>query len=325
MITVTLGKWVSHSNLLLSAALYFEDRHRERVEFRCATDGPPNATLVVEANGKRALCDYNDTYQREASDGIDLYAKRSLTAEDVARGVWPLGFHFNYAYSLHRLLRRPGFVARRNAIEIQRALDVLQLSTGSHFARRIEQWFRPPEDHGGRAIFYTRLWDPDRNRDPDEKERRRKMNRVRIDAVRALRAMPNTAAGIYPTPDAISACPDLVLTHAEMRSKAYGEVLRGADIGIANEGLKGSPGWKIGEYVAGSKAIVTNAIECVIPDFERGRHYAEFDDVAAVPDLVADLRRNHGYRAMQEANWEYTRRYLHPDVYFERLLTRLAA
>lgn len=325
MISVTFGKWVSHSNMLLSAALYFEWKRGERVDIRRVDhDVPPTNTFVVEQDGRRAFCDYNDTFELlPAGANVDVYAKRSVTEGDVARGVWPLGFHFNYAWSLHRLLRRPGVLARANYTEIVRALDVLQWTTGSHFARRIDQWFTPPRDHGGRAIFFTRLWAPERNRDPEEKERRRKMNRVRIEAVRAMRAMPDTAAGIYPTPDAVAECPDLVLTEAEMRSKAYGEALRSADIGIANEGLKGSPGWKIGEYVAGSKAIVTNPIAGVIPGFERERHYIEFDDPRAVPDLVADLRRGRRYRAIQEANWEYCRTYLHPDVYFERILARL--
>ena len=149
------------------------------------------------------------------------------------------------------------------------------------------------------------------------------MNETRIEAVRALRRMENTVAGIIPDEFSQRTCPDLLLAKEQSSSKVFGEELRRSDIGIVNEGLRGSPGWKIGEYVAASKAVLSNAIESVVPGFELHTHYLRFDDPREIPDLVSKLRSTKDYRAMQAANWEYTRAYLHPERYLPRILERL--
>lgn len=326
-ITLTLGTWISHNNMLLSAARYWAARTGNHVEFRCKP-GPevPLATFVLEAGGRRAFIDYNDRYELlPVGETMDLYMKRSLRPEDEARGIVPIGFHFNYCHGLHRLLTRRGFLSRRNQTEIVRALDMFERTGWSHTGRRVPHMFTPPRDGGGRVLFYVRLWDPLRNKDAEEQERRYKMNTVRIEAVRALRKLGNTAAGIIAEDYAKKMCPDLLLSAEQTGSRGYHAELRRADIGIANEGLRGSPGWKIGEYVAGSKAVISNAIESVVPGFVAGSNYALFDDALEIPDVVSALRRDRSYVAMQEANWAYTRAHLHPDVYFQRLLDRIAA
>jgi hypothetical protein len=309
--------------MLLSAAMYYEHVHHHPVEIRCEPSSDiGNAQLVIDVDGRRAVCDYTDGFSIRPVANTTTYFKRSVAPDDASRVV-PLGFHFNYSYRLYRLLGRPGFAARRNFVEIRRALDALQLTGGSHFSRGVAQMFTPPADNGGRVIFFTRLWEPHSRIDADEQERRRRMNQVRIELVRALRRIPNTACGIFPTELSRRLCPDLLMSARDAASRNYGTALRSADIGIANEGLKGSPGWKIGEYVAGSKAIVSNSIECVIPEFQEGVNYSLFSFAEEIADLIADLRRNKRYREQQQANWEYTRRYLHPDVYFSRILTAL--
>ena len=303
--------------------MYFAEKTGRRVDFRCnASSRLPLATFELQVAGRRAFLDYNDRFELEPIGlEMDRYFKRSLTPADVNNGIRPLGFHFNYSHRLYRLLREPGFARRSNRVEIARAIDVFAWTAWSHFARRVDEMFTPPEDHGGRVLFYTRLWEPDRSRDPEEQERRRRMNDVRIQAVRVLRTMGNTDVGIMSSAFARAACPDLLLSRKHTQSKEYGRLLRGADIGIANEGLRGSPGWKIGEYVAGSKAVISNTITTVIPEFLPDRNYLLFEDPLAIPELVATLRRGKRYRELQHANWEYCRRHLHPDGYFERIVS----
>ena len=326
-ITLTVGTWISHDNMLLSAARFYEKRSGRRLAIRCDRNaGLPLATFLLEADGRRAFLDYNDRFELEPFGAdADLYAKRSLRPEDEGRGIFPLGFHFNYSFDLHRLLLRPGFAAPANRTEIARAVDAFGLTGWSHFSRRIDHMFVPPSDHGGRALFHARLWDPSRNRDPEEQDRRRRMNEIRLEAVRSLRKMENTVAGIIPDDYSRRTCPELLLAADQATSKVFGAELRRSDIGIVNEGLRGSPGWKIGEYVAGSKAVLSNSIESVVPGFESGTHYLRFDDPREIPDLVSGLRATKDYRRMQLANWEYTRAYLHPERYFARILERLAS
>ena len=324
-IKLTLGTWISHDNMLLSAARYHAHRTGQKIAFECVPEGGlPLATFLLEAEGRRMFLDYNDRYELDpAGADADVYAKRSLRPEAVTARVLPLGFHFNYSFELHHLLAHRGFLSLKNRTEILRCVDFTGRTGWSHFERRVHHLFTPPVDHGGRVIFYVRLWEPARNRDPEEQERRRKMNLVRVEAVRALRKLENTAAGIIPDDFAHGMCPDLLLSPHQTTSKAYGAELRRADIGVANEGLRGSPGWKIGEYVAGGKAVLSNTIESVIPGFEVGTNYLRFDDPREIPDLVRALRKDGSYRAMQAANWQYTVEHLHPDRYLPRILERL--
>ena len=146
------------------------------------------------------------------------------------------------------------------------------------------------------------------------------MNRVRIDVVRALREMGNAISGIYPDYYAQDLCPDILASKKHMTKRCYLNNLRISDICITNEGLKCSPGWKIGEYVAGSKCVVTNEIKCVIPEFREGVNYQVFDDPSNVIDIVFNLRLDKSYKECQVANWEYSSKHLHPDVYFQHLV-----
>lgn len=320
---LTARIWVSHCNMLLSAALYYSHKHRQPITIQCVHHANfPKGCLVLEVNGKRAFLDYKDSYELEPMGlQMDMYGKRSLTHDDAAKGIFPLGFHFNYSFGLHRLLWKKGFLHKQNKIEIIRSVDLFRLTNMSHFDMQVPHLFARPTDNGGRVIFYTRLWDPARNPDPKVKELRCRLNEVRIKAVRTLRKMDNTSSGIFPDAYAQRICPDLLVPVRETTKRKYMANLHSADIGI--DGLIGSPGWKIGEYVACSKGVISNAIESVIPGFTADINYLLFDDPATIPDLVMQLRRKKNYRYMQEANWCYCLEYLHPDVYFQRILEHL--
>jgi hypothetical protein len=311
--------------MLLSAALYYAHKNRLPITIQCSPQAriPANA-FVLEVDGKRAFLDYNDDYElRPIGLQMDMYGKRSLTMSDAAEGIVPLGFHFNYSFGLHRLLWKKGFFHSRNRVEILRSLDWLRITNMSHLDMRVPHLFSPPADHGGKVIFYTRLWDPSRGTDQEERKRRHHMNEMRIQIVRTLRRMENNVSGIFPDTFARHTCPELLVPEEETTKQNYLSKLRSADIGIANEGLKGSPGWKIGEYVVGSKCIISTAVAPLIPAFDTEVNYLVFDDPNEIPEIVMQLRKGKKYLRMGEKNWQYCLKYLHPDVYFERILRHL--
>jgi hypothetical protein len=273
-------------------------------------------------DGRRVFFDYNDGYDiLEEGLACDIYYKRSLLGSAQSARVLPLGLHFNYSYFLARLLLRRGFFSNRNMIEVLLSADFFRLSNMSHFDMRVSDVFGAPSGFGGRVIFFTRLWDPSRNADSEEKERRERMNKTRIELVRALRRGGHALSGIYPDEYAKQVCPDVLLDKSQTTKMNYMRALRSSDIGIANEGLKGAPGWKIGEYASGAKAIITNQICSVVPGFREGENYLNFDDPKSVPDLIEELRTRARYRQMQEANFEYSNSRLHPKTYLRCLLS----
>jgi hypothetical protein len=87
------------------------------------------------------------------------------------------------------------------------------------------------------------------------------------------------------------------------------------DICVASTGLHGSIGWKMGEYVAASRAIVTEIMRYEVPgDYTEGRHFLSFDTpaqcLAHIDSLVDDETRR---REMMRANHDYYQEWLRPD------------
>ena len=87
------------------------------------------------------------------------------------------------------------------------------------------------------------------------------------------------------------------------------------DICIGSAGLHQSIGWKIGEYVAASKCIVSESFAYTAPEFLPRRNYLPFDNmnqcVATIESLINDKSQ---IREMEEANYEYYNNHLRPDA-----------
>ena len=57
-------------------------------------------------------------------------------------------------------------------------------------------------------------------------------------------------------------------------------IVKSSDICIATTGLHKSIGWKFGEYIAASRAIITEPLYYEIPgELKRGSNYLEFRNV----------------------------------------------
>ena len=91
---------------------------------------------------------------------------------------------------------------------------------------------------------------------------------------------------------------------------------------MATTGLHGSIGWKMAEYVAASRAIVSEPLRYPVPGgFAPGRNFLEFDSlesfVAAIERLLTDATLREDIR---RANWEYYLRWVRPDAQVMRTL-----
>lgn len=102
----------------------------------------------------------------------------------------------------------------------------------------------------------------------------------------------------------------------ESTKSNYIKQLKQHTICIATTGLHGSIGWKLAEYVAFSKAIVTEMLRYKVPgSFDNYKNYLEFTTPEQCVEKVSDLLQNRAARnKMMEHNYSYYNNHLRPDA-----------
>lgn len=178
-------------------------------------------------------------------------------------------------------------------------------------------------------VFYTRVWDPEEARSEDDRHQRLTINELRATLVSALRETYGAkfAGGLQPTPYALATFPDAVVPWARNLSKfEYLSIVRTAAVCVASMGLHGSVGWKMAEYIALSRAVVSESISQDLPGgFRAPDHYVAFDDVNAALQAVSTLLETPQRRLeIRRANARYFAAYARPATMVWRTLQCLA-
>ncbi|WP_426571672.1 glycosyltransferase [Aquihabitans sp. McL0605] len=301
------------------------------------------AVYRPDANGSTSLRAVVDGDLRLAFDLIDgpqlrpddldwatTYFKRSYRSSehgDDAR-VLPLGLNYpaytpgdwrgtRAWWSLRSARPKTAKDAMVQIVRLNRPLSkVLSPNGGCLHAdvETLEQEPRASEDP--RIVMMTRVWDHTRIQG-EKADQWREMNDDRARCVRAVREHFGSAAtcGIAPSDYAQRFYPDCVIDEAVAAKPNYLRLMRAADIGVATAGLRGSNGWRLGEYLAASKCIVTEPLQSEVPGgFAEGTNHLTFEDpdqcVEQCTLLMEDLDRR---RAMMEANQRYYRSFVRPD------------
>jgi hypothetical protein len=165
----------------------------------------------------------------------------------------------------------------------------------------------------------TKAWPWDASSSDYTVEDRRKVNGLRADCIRAARREFGSRfyGGFAATDFARREYGDCLVPEGEGRQTV--EVLqraRDAAVCVTTTGLHGAIGWKMAEYVAASRAIVTSRLTATMPGgFSAGVNYLDFETVdefiPAVDRLLsdADLRLS-----MMRANWAYYHACVRPDA-----------
>ena len=98
--------------------------------------------------------------------------------------------------------------------------------------------------------------------------------------------------------------------------------MRKSSICIASTGLFNSIGWKLAEYVAAGKAIVSENLNYqVIGDFTEGVNYLGYDSIKQCVDAVDKLYTNPELiEKMRKENKKYYYNYQRPDKQMEYVL-----
>jgi glycosyltransferase involved in cell wall biosynthesis len=272
-------------------------------------------------------------------DTCDFYFKRSYLPSLVGalperwkHKVLPLGLNYRVLPSTVDLLaaRRalalgPGPRSARG-VGIRHALDVRNLRD---YQPRVEAMSAPPDLAAEpRVLFLVAAYDPhdDPTRSADKIEDRFSLNETRARCVRLLReALGSRFTGGFAASAFTSKhYADLIAPSNLTAQGNYIATLRSHSICVATTGLHGSTGWKLAEYVAFSKAILTEPLVYSVPgDFAPGRNYVEFttpdECVEAAVRLVEDRELRE---RLMLANAAYYLSDLRPDALVRNALAK---
>lgn len=288
---------------------------------------------MVECAGKRLYFDFHDSQEidEDGLRGCDFYFKRSLSlaaAEDPAMAkVFPTGLHYNVEsagfdrFAARRHLQLGAGLGRFR--EFWRHLPVGRRTSLS--SRRFEA---APQDLPPKVLFMTRLWDPDDNseRTPEKRAHFMQLNETRANCVRRLRAAlgDDFFGGVADTPLARRLCPDaLVRSGDDVAKWRYIRLVQEHPICITTTGLHGSIGWKLAEYVAMGRAMISERLENVVPGgFADGTHYLSF---ATVDECMAQVERLIREPRLRQTLMDSCRHYYQDHLRPDRLVWRALA
>ena len=321
--------WTPHHNMIVFSYLYFCEENN--IEFDIRMNSKISWTgAILYFNNKTYYLDYSDdTKFLDNPENYNYYFKRSIRISDVKRNIYPLNLQANYSYKSLLLLTKfkvKDLVNKANRIEIFRSLDYFNAFTNSsHNAMDVRKLSKEVNDNNGKVIFYTRLWNPDNHIDNDEKERRKMQNEFRIEACRILKKnFKNASVGLFPDSFSSTLAPDLLLDVKNTSIKKYFGILRQSDIGIADDGLKDTPGWKIGEYLLFGKAVITTPLNCAIENFQEHTNYEKLSSRSSyleLPEKIEYLLKDKKYLEIGKNNLKWSEEYLHPKNYTKRILS----
>jgi hypothetical protein len=325
---IKIPVWTSHYNQILYSLLVYTEAKNVKLEIIHDTTIPFNG-CVLQYEKFTIFLDYSDSSDFLTSNNsiYDFYFKRSLKIENKVENILPLNFQVNFSYKPLNLLKKIPysiFKDPKSRVEIIRAMDFLSIVTNdSHYAKTIDK-FSKTDNNSTNIIFMTRLWDPARNKDPIEKKRRNAQNDFRINACRIIKKeFPTSIVGLYPDYYAKDVAKDILLDIKDTSKLKYLKFLKNSGIAIADDGLKDTPGWKIGEYIMTSKAIITTPINTLVENFTENINYLSTNDrnnFGILPDLIHKLLTNDNYKLMQKENGKWFEDYLNPVQYIERII-----
>lgn len=324
-----LSIWTHHLNQLIYAYFYFCKKEKIKINI-VRNESVKYDGAVLYINEKKIFFDYSDEPKFiDSAELYDCYFKRSLRMEDRTTNIYPLNFNIPMAYKSHLLLmnlKSDLLFNKYNRTEVIRAVDRFSLFTNSsHAILDIKRYPKKVLDFGGNIMFHTRLWNPDNHNDEDEKERRRNQNEFRINACRLLKkTYKNASVGLFADKFASELAPDLLLDPKHSNKNNYFNMLANYNICIADDGLKDTPGWKIGEYLLFGKAVITTPLNISIDNFKEHVNFEKLSTRSSyleLPEKIEYLLEDKKYLIMGEDNLIWSENYLHPKNYIKRILS----
>jgi hypothetical protein len=266
----------------------------------------------------RELEDCHVYFKRSYSQAVVRSLPRELRGK-----VRPLGLNYRVLpdgmdlHAVRRALSLSGWSAQTLAT-CKQAVDI---NNWFGFQPRMQLMQAPPNPRAEpNVLFLVAAYDPydDPARSDAKIADRISINETRARCVRLLKDAlgPRFTGGFTHSRFAAQQYPDLVVEPGTTSQLQYFRTLRSYPICVATTGLHGSIGWKLAEYVAFSKAIVSERLVYEVPGgFAPGKNYIEFSSaeqcVSGAIRLVEDAQLRH---EIMLNNAAYYRDRLRPDA-----------
>lgn len=180
-----------------------------------------------------------------------------------------------------------------------------------------------------RILFIARLWDTNANLSKEKLEERKYINETRIQCLKRCNVeFGDQFFGGFSADDfAVQEYPELIIRDSKITKRHhYLKKVKDASICIATMGLHESIGWKFAEYVAASKAIVTEKLRYQVPgDLFEGNNFLSFNNADECIEKINVLLndKNLLYNMMLN-NYRYYHNHVRPDrLVFNTIITAL--
>ena len=290
--------------------------------------------MFVVLNDKITI--YYDTtdgedLSQEALEVADIYFKRSYR-EDAIPGeyrnmIFPLGLNYEvYTDGINKLDFARFFLNKQAFRSPKQMIKSLMGNLHLKYQPTALAMHTPPaRSQEPRVLFMARTWDPEdypAGFTPELAENWRmicnEVNETRASVISLLRKNLGDRfyGGFSPGSHAVANYKSCLLPDTRAaEKKSYINTLRQYPICIASTGLYNSIGWKLGEYVAFSKAIVSEALYYEVPGgFSKDKNYLEFKTADQCVEQTYILLEDKDVReTMMENNYQYYKNYLSPD------------
>jgi hypothetical protein len=248
----------------------------------------------------------------------DYYFKRSFNnsvSSNSPKGckVFPLGFNYD-------ITQEGNFSTRLN--------DLIKYCVKSSYAfskyYQKNQFYSkvfeslPIGMHDNKVLFLARLWDPSEGGLEHLKQEREIINQNRIDCIKTCQREfgADFVGGIQIDAFSLKYARDLLLDDSFTNRASFLDKIKIHNICIATNGLHDSIGWKFGEYVAASRAVITEPLKYQLPgDFNVSENYLEFKNTNELIEKIHFLMssRDEMHKIMNN-NFRYYNSYLRPEM-----------
>jgi hypothetical protein len=251
---------------------------------------------------------------------VDYYFKRSYDKQlnnyvPESCKVFPLGMTYpltteeNLGFNILKN-KMKGYI--RNNKYFGRLLNL----RGDIFTTDFE--FYPIPEENAKILFVTRLWDPDKVESLKEKEERKIVNESRIVCIETCKRQFGDlfTGGIYTYdgfPKHID--PAVIVPDPLKDRRIYLKAVKNHSICIATQGLHRTHGCKIGEYIAASRAVISEPLHYELPgSFDIGKNYLEFESTQGLIEKIEYFYSNRDVlHQMMLNNFHYYNNYVRPD------------
>ncbi|MDZ7759352.1 MAG: hypothetical protein U5L00_03735 [Desulfovermiculus sp.] len=203
-------------------------------------------------------CDFY--FKRNFNDIIYKYAPKNCR-------VYPLGF--NYCIDIR-------LINQKYIKEIFNRLSKNNTSTSFEFPPVLQRDFF--------ILFFERLWDPNDISSYDSSHLRDERKEMLERRISYLNACKNEfkdyfLGGLIDNNVSRKYAKNLIVSHNLTEKHIFLKNIKRSSVCIATNGLHGSIGWRFGEYIAASRAILTEPLRYTVPGrFKEGNNYLSYQD-----------------------------------------------